>query len=150
MAAVGGYMHPFDTSMVAMSKTARPTTCYIQKNGCLNTGQSSGNWYWLSRVPMIRMNMGAASSINENYFKDRLEVFPNPSNRKITLELNKVSNDNYKIEIINILGKSIYFSEEYIDGFYKKEVDVSSFSKGVYLIKVSNSKATIFSKLVVE
>ena len=150
MAAVGGYQHPFDTSMVAMSKTARPTTCYIQKNGCLNSGQSSGNWYWLSRVPMIRMNMGIASSINENYFKDRLEVFPNPSNRKITLELNKASNDNYKIEIISILGKSIYFSEEYIYGSYKKEIDVSSFSKGIYLIEVSNSQTTIFRKLVVE
>ena len=95
MAAVGGYQHPFDTSMVAMSKIARPTTCYIQKNGCLNSGQSFGSWYWLSRVPMIRMNMGSVLSVNETYFQDKLAVFPNPSNGKVTLEFQKVVDDNY-------------------------------------------------------
>ena len=150
MAAVGGYAHPFDTSMVAMSKTARPTTCYIQKNGCLNIGQVSGDWYWLSRVPMIRMNMGAPSSINENYFQDRLAVFPNPSNGKITLELEKVINDNYKVEIKNIIGKRVYSFEKHISGFYQKMIDISSFAKGVYFLEVSNSQTRILKKLVVE
>ena len=150
MAAVGGYAHPFDTSMIAMSKNARPTTCYIQKNGCLNTGQTLGNWYWLSRVPMIRMNMGVTSTIYENYFNGSVEVFPNPSNGKITLEMNEVNNDIYNVTINNLLGQSVYSSEGYIHGFYKKNIDITKFGKGVYLIEVSNSSSIITKKLIIE
>ena len=149
MAAVGGYAHPFDTSMIAMSKNARPTTCYIQKNGCLNTGQTHGNWYWLSRVPMIRMNMGVTSTIYENYFNGSVEVFPNPSNGKITLEMNEVNNDIYNVTINNLLGQSVYSSEGYIHGFYKKNIDITKFGKGVYLIEVSNSSSTITKKIII-
>ena len=150
MAAVGGYQHPFDTSMVAMSKIARPTTCYIQKNGCLNSGQSFGSWYWLSRVPMIRMNMGSVLSVNETYFQDKLAVFPNPSNGKVTLEFQKVVDDNYKIEVTNIIGERVYYFEEYISGFYQKAIDISSFVTGVYFLEVSNSKSKIFKRIVVQ
>jgi len=150
MAAVGGYQHPFDTSMVAMSKTARPTTCYIQKNGCLNSGQSSGNWYWLSRVPMIRMNMGIASSINENYFNGFLEIYPNPSNGKITLEMNEVNNDIYNITINNLLGQTAYTFEKDVNGFFTEDIDITKFGKGTYLITISNSSSIITEKLIVK
>jgi len=150
MAAVGGYAHPFDTSMVAMSKTARPTTCYIQKNGCLNSGQSAGDWYWLSRVPMIRMNMGAASSINENYFNGFLEVYPNPSNGKITLEMNEVATDKYNVTLNNLLGQTVYTIEKDINGFFIEDIDITKFGKGTYLITISNSSSIITEKLIVE
>jgi len=150
MAAVGGYAHPFDTSMVAMSKNARPTTCYIQKNGCLSTGQTLGNWYWLSRVPMIRMNMGVTSTIYENYFNGSVEVFPNPSNGKIILAMNEVSSDIYEIKITNLLGQSMYTEEVTINNFYKKDIDISAFGKGTYLIIISNSSSTINEKLIIE
>ena len=63
MAAVGGYQHAFDTTIVGMSQYTWPTTCYIQKNGCLNSGQTFGSWYWLSRVPMIRINTGELNKV---------------------------------------------------------------------------------------
>ena len=150
MAAVGGFVHPFDTSLVAMSRTARPTTCYIQKNGCLNTGQSLGNWYWLSRVPMIRMNMGMASSVEENIFQGSLEIYPNPADDKFVLEFNNVNPDSYHIVIRNVFGQTIFDEKTRVSGFYKKGIEVSNFAKGIYFVSVSSSLYEITEKLVLE
>jgi hypothetical protein len=150
MAAIGGYTHPFDTSVVAMSVIGRESTSYIQKNGCLNSGQANASWYWLSRVPMIRMNMGISSAIQESYFDGSIEVFPNPSKWKITLEMNKVSSDKYSVKIVNLIGQTVFSHEKEITDFYKEDIDISAFGKGTYFITISNSTTTYTEKLIIE
>ena len=87
MAAIGGYANPVDTSVIGMSQYTYPTTCYIQKNGCLNTGQTYGNWYWLSRAPMIRMNFATVSAIEEEFFGGNIAIYPNPTNGILNIEM---------------------------------------------------------------
>ena len=94
--------------------------------------------------------MGVTSTIYENYFNGSVEVFPNPSNGKITLEMNEVNNDIYNVTINNLLGQSVYSSEGYIHGFYKKNIDITKFGKGTYLITISNSSSIITKKLIIE
>ena len=61
------------------------------------------------------MNFGELSvttSISDNYFNGFLEVYPNPSNGKITLEMNEVNNDRYTVTINNLLGQTVYDIEK--------------------------------------
>ena len=124
-----------------MSQYTYPTTCYIQKNGCLNTGQTYGNWYWLSRAPMIRMNFAnqssSSTSINENIFSGKLTVFPNPTNGLFTIDLVDVNDGDYKIMVINSMGELVDSKNKFINSTGSTQLDLSHVSSGVYLLKIS-------------
>ncbi len=148
MAAVRGEMHPVLSNSVGMSSLARPTTNYIQKNGCLNTGQTYGNWYWLSRVPMIRMNMLITTNIYENEFEGNISIYPNPISDNITLDLIGVKNGIYKIEIFDLLGKKILNKSIYVGGEAQEEIETEKLNKGVYYIIISNEKYSFSEKII--
>jgi len=149
MAAIGSYASPIDTSVIAMAQYTYPTTCYIQKNGCLTGTQSFGSWYWLSRAPMIRMNFAVVSSIEENIFEGKISVYPNPTNGILNLDMMGVTPSEYQIKITNILGEIIYVSSENISGIYNDVIDLSSFSKGAYVIQIKNKESVFTDKIVI-
>ena len=152
MAAIGGYANPVDTSVIGMSQYTYSSTCYIQKNGCLNTGQTFGDWYWTSRVPMIRMNFGSVtpSAIEEKFFGGEISIFPNPTNRIISIDMMDVDPSNYDITIINILGEEILHINENVSGIYNNKVDLASFSKGTYIIQIANKHKVFTDKIIVK
>ena len=152
LAVVKGYQHPTDTSLISSSGDDGVVS-FVQDNGCDIGSGGLGYWYSVAKTLMIRMNFGESSAttgISDNYFNGFLEVYPNPSNGKITLEMNEVNNDIYNVTINNLLGQSVYSSEEYIHGFYKKDIDITKFGKGGYLITISSSTSIITEKLIVE
>jgi len=71
-------------------------------------------------------------------------LFPNPSENIITIESNNISSEEYKVELISILGKTIYTSS-ILDTI---EIDISSFSEGIYFIKVSNKDSSFIKKWI--
>jgi hypothetical protein len=150
MAAIGSYASPIDTSVIAMAQYTYPTTCYIQKNGCLTGTQSFGSWYWLSRAPMIRMNFAVVSSIEENIFEGKISVYPNPTNGILNLDMMGVTPSEYQIKITNILGEIIYVSSENISGIYNDVIDLSSFGKGTYVIQIKNNESIFTDKIVIK
>ena len=149
MAAIGSYASPIDTSVIAMAQYTYPTTCYIQKNGCLTGTQSFGSWYWLSRAPMIRMNFAVVSSIEENIFEGKISVYPNPTNGFLNLDMMGVTPSEYQIKISNILGEIIYVSSENISGINNDVIDLSSFSKGTYVIQIKNKESIFTDRIVI-
>ncbi|MGY8950476.1 MAG: T9SS type A sorting domain-containing protein [Flavobacteriales bacterium] len=149
MAAIGSYASPIDTSVIAMAQYTYPTTCYIQKNGCLTGTQSFGSWYWLSRAPMIRMNFAVVSSIEENIFEGKISVYPNPTNGILNLDMIGVTQSEYQIKITNILGEIIYVSTKNISGIYNDVIDLSSFGKGTYVIQIKNKESVFTDKIVI-
>ena len=150
MAAIGSYASPIDTSVIAMAQYTYPTTCYIQKNGCLTGTQSFGSWYWLSRAPMIRMNFAVVSSIKENIFEGKISVYPNPTNGILNLDMMGVTPSQYQIKITNILGEIIYVSSENISGIYNDVIDLSNFGKGTYVIQIKNKESVFTDKILIK
>ena len=152
MIAIGGYAHPLDTFCISVSGDAQ-AGCYIQDNGCSIGSGAFGDWYSIGDVPMLRRNMGTAwstSSINENAFGGKLKVYPNPTANQIILELRDASSDDYSISFSNILGEIIYFHQVSMNDTFNKKIDLSSFTKGVYLLNISNSISSITERIVVE
>ena len=80
-----------------------------------------------------------------------LKIYPNPSKNNLNIELsNKVYNE-FKFEIINILGESISVSNNPVIDENKVNIDISSLKNGVYILKTSSgimeqSKTFIVSK----
>ena len=154
MIAIGGYAHPIDTFGISVSGEAEVTMSRIQDNGCNLGSQGFGYWYWVSETPMVRMNFGIPSTppsnVEEASFNGNLSIYPNPTNGVFTIEMRDVQTDVYTIKVTNVLGQKVFESDYLISGLHKENIDLSAFQKGVYLIEIKNSTATIAERIIVE
>jgi len=153
MIAIGGYAHPIDTFGVSVSGESEITMSRIQDNGCNLGSQGFGYWYWITDIPMVRMNFGTVtipSSIEETSFNGNLSIYPNPTKGIFTIEFNDVQKDIYSIKVSNVLGQKVFESTNSVNEVYKENIDLTSFDKGVYLIEIRNSTATVTEKIIVE
>jgi hypothetical protein len=109
--------------------------CYVKNLVYYSKGFESWgtplNWETLLNVESI---------IDENDFT----VFPNPSNGLFTIS---TSFDSFRLEIIDIFGKTIHQSE--YNGINTYELDLFSQPNGIYLLKISNENGSYaFRKLI--
>ena len=80
----------------------------------------------------------------EEYGWKQLHIYPNPSSDDF---LNIKLNQDAKVEVFSIFGKKL------IQTFIKKldaRLDISTLSKGIYLIKISNNSSSITKKIIVK
>ena len=154
MIAVGGYMHPTDTFGINVSGDAEVTMSmiYDDGSGCDLGSQTPPFWYWVQSTPMIRLNFGTfvINNINENLFKGSMLIYPNPSKGELFLDLNDVENDKYTISIKDILGKQVFLKEVYVNSTLHQKIDLTSFTKGTYIINIENSNNQVVKKIIVE
>lgn len=152
MAAIGGYAHPIDTSAIGVSGDAWSSTCYIQDNGCNIGSQGFGDWYWISKVPMIRMNFGNiwTTGIQDNSSMKKISVYPNPTTDKVTINFNNNKTAQLSISLKNVLGKTIFSTKQSITVNAKQVIDLSTFAKGVYILEISTTKDSFSKQLIVE
>ena len=70
-------------------------------------------------------------AINDSFIKQNIYLFPNPTSEKIN-----ISNPNgielKKIEIYNLYGQKL------MGEFHNNSMDIQSFSKGIYIIKIED------------
>ena len=69
---------------------------------------------------------------------------PNPASDKITFD--GLTDAKINVEIINVIGQTVLKTN--LDG--KKSIDVSSFEKGAYFIKLNTQQGTIIKKFIKE
>jgi hypothetical protein len=144
MAAVKGTQHPLDTSLI--SSTENPNTVkYLQDNGCNSGSLGFGGWYTISKALLIRMNFGTVNSINEE-FKLNYNVYPNPSNGKFTID--NLTNDTYDLKVNNIFGQQVLIEKQIKN--VNKEIDLSLFSSGIYIVEIKNKNNNFTHKLLLE
>jgi photosystem II stability/assembly factor-like uncharacterized protein len=98
-----------------------------------NTGYTAGN----NGIILKTTDGGGITNINNYEQNKNISIFPNPSTGKITINVDEVEN----IEVINLQGKEIYNGIE-------TEINLNSYSKGIYIIKVTTNNQTITQKLI--
>ena len=74
---------------------------------------------------------------------DRLSIFPNPTNDLITIETNYTNPSS--VEIISLSGQLIYRTE--MKGT-SKQIDLSPFSKGIYIVTLRSKEFVRTEKVV--
>ena len=150
LAAVGGTANPVDTFMVSTSGESQGATCWIQDNGCDIGSAGFGSWYWISDIPMIRMSFDPSVLSNDNIISGEFNIYPNPTTGILTVELNNLELDNYKISISNVLGQEVYVNNKELTALISEKIDLSKFDKGIYLLEISNSDVKFSEKIVLE
>ncbi|MDP1744398.1 MAG: T9SS type A sorting domain-containing protein [Bacteroidota bacterium] len=111
-------------------------TVVVTVSGCSSTASAAVNV----------INAGIDQSTN-NYF---FSVYPNPNEGNFNVSFNVALKATYKLELRNTLGQLVY-NETLTDfsGSYSKQMDVSQFGKGIYLISLTNSNNNTIKKIVV-
>jgi hypothetical protein len=75
-----------------------------------------------------------------------IKIFPNPAYNNITIE-NTTNYNDIQVSIFDISGQLLLQQSLQLA---KTEIDISSFAKGVYVLKVENEKGIIMEKLIKE
>lgn len=87
------------------------------------------------------------NQLNNNYF---FTVYPNPNDGNFNISFDVITKANYKVELKNSLGALVY--EELLvnfNGSYSKQMDVTKYGRGIYLISLSNSENASIKKMIV-
>jgi len=87
------------------------------------------------------------------YFSS-LHIYPNPANDVLFVEFEKLQNSNLELRIVNLTGQTIQ-SLPLSEGIDKRmEVDLSSFSQGVYLLNIvdlnTSSQAVAVYRIMIQ
>jgi hypothetical protein len=75
-----------------------------------------------------------------------VSLFPNPANNMVQVELKNMPNENSRVSVFDIYGKKLFNLSTNQTIF---EFDVSTFNKGIYVVKVQNSNNTLINKRLV-
>jgi photosystem II stability/assembly factor-like uncharacterized protein len=104
---------------------------------------SYGRGAW--ETPVYSVPTGINSqSLNNN----ELNVYPNPSNGNINLDVTIIKPGNYTLSVYNIMGQIIYTDAINISSHYNANLNLSEYPAGVYLITL-NGQGQIMEKKVV-
>ncbi len=84
-----------------------------------------------------------------NYSNYHLGVFPNPTNSTININFEDNQSATICVKIMNINGQVIYLEKTgNFSGKYSKVIDLSNFSKGIYLLQIITDKEIAQQKVV--
>ena len=104
----------------------------------LNASGFELNWYTADAVEEAQL--GIAS----------VRVFPNPANDILKIQIETRLPESVQLIMTDMLGRTVYTNEStQPEQQYHKEIDISSFSKGVYFLKITTSKGRVVRKVVV-
>jgi len=92
------------------------------------------------------------SGIQQYSCNDKISVYPNPSNDKVYLDYYNPNRGKLVFSLFDIYGKLLYCSNENTDqpGTIKKQIDISPYSSGIYLINVASGKSISTRKLIIQ
>ncbi len=97
------------------------------------------------------INFTLATGIDDLYgLSSQVTVYPNPCNGVFTLDINNENKKDYRVEIIDILGKVIYNNEFKQVDILQKQIDISQFAKGIYFLKVNVENEIGIKRILVQ
>ena len=87
-------------------------------------------------------------SVNENEpLLNKINIYPNPTNNQIIVDLGIAPSKNTTLEVMDLVGKTLHSQ---ILSTTKTKINLSNYSQGVYLVKVTNDRGSMVYKVVKE
>ncbi|HWB64049.1 MAG TPA: T9SS type A sorting domain-containing protein, partial [Chitinophagales bacterium] len=79
-----------------------------------------------------------------------MQVFPNPTSGKFQINLNAGSRINGQIVIMDMTGREVYTKNIDLLGLYSTSVDMTQFSKGLYVLQLRTAQGVASRRISVE
>ncbi len=129
------------TGFTGMRIRSRATAGALDSTSdCLTFGSGEAEDYVI--------NIGAPLSVTDPNYSLNLSVLPNPTSGIITVGVNNTATSNINIQVMNIEGEKVYNEQiQSVSGNVRKSIDLSSFAKGIYLVRIITNQETIIRKI---
>ncbi|MBU8892228.1 MAG: T9SS type A sorting domain-containing protein [Bacteroidales bacterium] len=88
-------------------------------------------------------------AIEDILANDRIRIYPNPTSDKIFIEVD-IDNDNLSVEVLSVSGQILLNKVIKSNGVTKDELDLSSYPKGVYFIRIFNNQFNFTDKILLQ
>lgn len=133
----------FDFSNVSMADENESFKVRFRFSGT-NMTEDAGKKVVFNNIAITAIDKNVLS-VKEYIEKEQnLSIYPNPAKDKIKILSNSSIN---KVLVYNVFGKLVYKSSEESSNF---TIDISSFSKGVYLVKAFSNDEITTKKIIKE
>lgn len=118
----------------------------------LNDPTGGARWIAPPRLLGIRFNGTFPTAIEETAAENNVsfDVYPNPNNGLFTLEVSSNNPSAYIMNVRNMVGQTVMSEALNVNGNTVKQVDLSSFDKGVYFVTLERGNERLVKKVVVK
>jgi len=121
-----------------------PDTLYVlYSSSSLDYSPKKGSVMWIDDASYT-YPVGIEQQLGE---ENNFTIFPNPSNGIFSIQNRTDSNNSQTIEIFNVVGEKIYSTT---NNKSTNEINISTFSKGVYFVKLTDGEKVRTEKIVVQ
>ena len=106
-------------------------------------GSVRGQGWEISYSPMV-------GTEEISVFND-LNVYPNPASQRLNIGFTITDPQNVQVEILSLQGEPVFTDKlNYFKGQYLNTIDVSTFARGIYMLRLKSDKGTSVKKVVVQ
>ncbi len=88
------------------------------------------------------------SNVNDFISDNTLQISPNPSNGKFNIFLSNTLEDDFIVEVSNILGIKVFDTQFYSNNQNIFSIDISNFPDGVYFVKIKSTNLVYTEKII--
>jgi hypothetical protein len=111
------------------------------------------SWFTLGYDPIMRMNLAQGVGLNELQADETtVSIYPNPANDLININFVLNQDEEAIIELIDFTGKNTLQKKNFVGkkGFNNQSLDASTFSSGIYFIKLTLNNKTVTKKVTIK
>ena len=82
---------------------------------------------------------------------NNLDVYPNPSRDIFNVSFTSEDVQDLQVRVINVIGEVVYTEDlSQFVGAYTKQVDLQSYTKGVYFLEITTDNGVVNKKLILQ
>jgi hypothetical protein len=129
------------TGQTYTTNTSGPVSVFVTNaNGCQGFDAVDVQF-----VTCMVVNPGTGHT---NTAPSAMTVYPNPANNEVNVSIARLRDARVKVTISDILGNSLYSSNEVSQYGYSKKLDIHTYPAGVYLLKVEYNDEVTTTRIV--
>lgn len=114
----------------------------IGTDACTNFGSGETEDYFVTIVNVI-------STGKELAFDKNVKLYPNPTTGILMVEYKMSDSRSLQVRMLNVQGQTVFSeNQEQFSGVYNKQLNLASFTKGVYFIQFITEKNVVTRKLI--
>ena len=97
------------------------------------------------------INVTWLSTSVKNLNIDKLAIYPNPSKDVFNVEFTNLIQQDIDLRVISVVGELVYTEDlQQFSGEYTKEVDLKTYSKGIYFLEITTNSGVVNKKLILQ
>jgi hypothetical protein len=107
--------------------------------------------YGCQGIDTLGLKVYVCNSVSEIAGDQEINIYPNPTDGRLTVEITSAKAENIDIEVINLQGKLVYKTRKHFTAPQSGEtIDLSTLPAGIYLIRLKGNDLLRIERIVVK